>query len=112
MQKPIIKNKTQDETSLKLDLIFPANAEYFDGHFDEFPVLAGVVQLNYVMELAQEYFHITPHITNITKLKFTKIIKPDTDISLAINYLKGESKINFKYFLGDVVYSSGNINLN
>ena len=111
MQKPIVKNKTQDNNSLEMLVSFPKNAEYFDGHFDEFAVLPGVVQINYVMLCAEEYFGITPDISGMTKLKFTKIIQPDMDIFLKIECIKDYGKITFKYFMDDAIYSSGNINL-
>lgn len=111
MQKPIVKSKIQDKTSLEILVTFQKNSEYFDGHFDEFAVLPGVVQINYVMLCAEEYFGITPDISGITKLKFTKIIQPDMDIFLKIEYIEDSGKITFKYFMDDAIYSSGNINL-
>ncbi len=111
MKNPTIKNKTYTTDTVELLLNFAKDAEYFDGHFDGFAVLPGVVQIDYVMKYAQEYLGIKPIISNINKLKFSNIIKPDMDISLKIDYSKDLNKITFKYFIDDSIYSSGNIKL-
>jgi 3-hydroxymyristoyl/3-hydroxydecanoyl-(acyl carrier protein) dehydratase len=111
MQQPIIKNKIQTENSLELLLNFEKNAPYFDGHFDGFVVLAGVVQIHYVMLCAEKYFNIKPEISGINRLKFNHIIRPEKDVFLRMEYLKDSAKITFKYYTADKIFSTGNINL-
>lgn len=109
MKKPLVKSITQDENSLVLQIKFQENADYFDGHFENFSVLPGVVQIHYAMLCGQEYFNITPNVLKISKLKFGNIIRPETEVSLRINHIKGDNKLSFKYFGEDKVFSSGDI---
>lgn len=90
-------------------ILVPEDLYYFDGHFDEIPVLPGVVQLNWAMELAIKHFALGGDFQAIDTMKFTKIIPPGTMLDLRIEYLPEKAKLLFAYQLGEQTYSYGKI---
>lgn len=80
----------------------------FDGHFPDFPILPGVVQLHWVMKLAEE-FGISPNVQNIDRLKFTHPIFPNRNTQLSIEHDQSSSTLIFKYISDNTVCSSGKV---
>jgi 3-hydroxymyristoyl/3-hydroxydecanoyl-(acyl carrier protein) dehydratase len=108
MKIPTIKNTQKQDDKVELLLSFSKSAVYFQGHFPQIAILPGFMQIHFAMFFAKKYWLLGGEITNIKKLRFTKIITPNTDVSLMIEYLSPK-KINFKYFSGDTSHSSGEI---
>ncbi len=108
MKIPTIKNAKEQSDKVELLLSFPKNAQYFQGHFPQIAILPGFVQVHFAMFFAKKYWSFTSDITHIKKLRFSKIITPETDVSLFIEYFSSQ-KIAFKYFLADTAHSSGEI---
>ncbi|MFT5703577.1 MAG: 3-hydroxymyristoyl/3-hydroxydecanoyl-(acyl carrier protein) dehydratase [Rickettsiales bacterium] len=112
MKIPTIKKTQEEEGKIELILSFPKNAIYFQGHFPQIKILPGFAQVHFAMHFAQKYWLLKSDLSNIKKLRFTKIITPNTDISLVLeNHLP--KKITFKYLTGniggDISHSSGEI---
>ena len=59
----------------------------FEGHFDDQPVLPGVVQLDWAERLARELFALQPAFVGLDQLKFQQVIRPGmaVDIELTVN---------------------------
>ena len=87
-------------------MCFLRNSNFFKGHFDNLPILAGVVQLYYANFFAKRAFAIDCRGGQIRRIKFTNIIRPDKRIHL---YLKHTDKgIVYKFEqTEDFTYSSG-----
>lgn len=82
------------------------NTGAFDGHFPGQPILPGVVQLDWVMKLAQVIFEVTEPSAQDFQIKFSHIIQPGL-VELRLKYSKG--KIDFEYHAKDKKCSSGSI---
>lgn len=106
--EPIIKNLTKTENTLSGDLMFLGDGTYFRGHFENCPVLPGVIQLHFVIKFINLFFHKNVKVYDIIKLKFTNLILPDTLIHFELNKL-GDNEFCFCYENGDVKYSGGKI---
>ena len=89
------KEVEREKDGVKLDLELPAQSEYFDGHFDGFPILPGVVQIQLVQKYAEKYFDIQFPITQISHLKFIKPIFPSQIIQLSLQNFNDE-RITFE----------------
>lgn len=110
MTNPIVKSVSAEEGKITLLLSFPKEAEYFQGHFPELAILAGVAQVHFALFYAKQYLKINQNISNIKKLRFTKIIRPDQEVFLELGF-KNINSIYFRYFSGDDAHSSGNFYL-
>ena len=84
------------------------NRTIFKGHFENCPILPGVVQLHFVIKFIQMFFHKNVGVYDIIKLKFTNLILPDTLVHFELNKLS-EDEFSFCYENGDVKYSAGKI---
>lgn len=107
---PLILNVTKkDSNNLKIDLVFSRTCNFFKGHFDDFPILPGVVQFYFAHTYAEEMFGIPVQKSPVKKVKFSHIIKPDEIIEL--NLQKSEQNINYTYKKGELICSSGTFSI-
>ncbi|MBK2123813.1 hypothetical protein [Fangia hongkongensis] len=109
--KLIETSKQQAEFSCLLKLYFPEDLSVFQGHFEGAPILPGVAQLDFAIEYASQYLEVDKSMINVIKqLKFTRIIRPNITLSLAL--IKKDSTLHFRYFdHEDNNYSIGRIGL-
>lgn len=56
----------------------------FAGHFDGFPIIAGVYQLDWVVEALSRHHSCPVVITAIPKAKFTAMIRPGAKLQLTV----------------------------
>lgn len=106
--EPIAQNLINTDTSLSANLIFLGDSAYFKGHFENCPILPGVIQLHFVIKFIQLFFHKNIKVYDIIKLKFTNLILPDTLVHFELNKLN-ENEFSFCYENRDVKYSAGKI---
>ncbi len=112
MKKPLIKSIKKGEGSVELLLSFPEDAEYFDGHFPNVPILPGVAQVHLAMGFAEEHFGIVPELIEMKAIKFSRVITPNTDIKLVLSQEAQKNKITYAYSHGGKACSSGIFILN
>ena len=97
---------THDDEST-LQLLLPLELQYFSGHFPRLPVLPGVVQLAWAMELAAERLGTPRQCQRVDMLKFQHLLRPGDELQLLLRHDKAAHKLHFAYRLGDRVASSG-----
>lgn len=107
MQEIIIQNIKKEENTATISLLFPETLKYFSGHFPQMAILPGVVQIHYAMLFAAENFPVKIQISNIKKLRFTKIIYPNKEVMLFLQHDLAANNVFFKYFFDEEIYSSG-----
>ncbi|QUM81453.1 hypothetical protein HWV01_14760 [Moritella sp. 5] len=87
---------SSDDT-VALTLNIPTDLDYFKGHFDQAPILAGVVQLHWAVEYAKQYLVMgATDVMNIQVLKFQEMILPGQDVVLTLTK-KSAEKVLFSY---------------
>jgi len=92
-----ILSKTLSDESAVLTLHIPTDLDYFKGHFDQAPILAGVVQLHWAVEFAQQYLDISAaDVMDIQVLKFQEMILPGQNVVLTL-IKKSTEKVLFSY---------------
>lgn len=102
---PLVYKKFHDGDTAEFELCFLKNSNFFKGHFDNFPILPGVVQLFFANYYATKAFNIDCRCGQIRKIKFSNIIKPNKNIRLIFN--KTLNSVIFKYEDDEKTYSSG-----
>ena len=108
LTEPIISNIECGDGFWNADCVFQDTAPYFDGHFDGFPVLAGVVQLGMVKHFASKYLACEGEIKVAKKIKFSGVIRPGEKIRLTIRR-KGEREVEFTCSKEERICSSGTL---
>ncbi len=106
--EPIAKNLIHTNTSLSGDFVFLGDSAYFKGHFENCPILPGVMQLHFVIKFIQIFFHKKVNVYDIVKLKFTNLILPNTSVHFELNKLS-DNEFSFCYENGGIKYSGGKI---
>lgn len=96
-------NRTTEEAIY--DIVFSKCCNFFDGHFKDFPILPGVVQLYFAHRFAKESFGDNILESPAKKVKFSHIIRPDEKIKLSLK-LSGRN-IVFNYQKDNIICSSG-----
>jgi len=104
---PQIKHVDQKEDEVVLSLTIPADLYYFEGHFPDAPILAGVVQVHWAMHYVEQYFDkkIEDHIS-VDALKFQLIIAPEYEVKLTLKKMS-DTKLSFNYSSDHGAHTSG-----
>lgn len=102
---PFVKSRSIEQNKAKIELVFKQNCNFFNGHFNMMSILPGVVQLYYAKFFADDIFNIEIPPTEVKRVKFSNIIKPDTVITLQLE--NKEKSIEFTYLSDVKTYSSG-----
>ncbi len=106
---PVLLSLYRTGTSAELNLWVQRKLTWFRGHFPRHPVLAGVVQTHWVCEIAQHLFAINAQFREIENLKFQRIIEPQTQLLLSLDYSSEKQRVIFRYSANDGDYSKGRI---
>ncbi|WJF91333.1 AMP-binding protein [Paraburkholderia bonniea] len=86
--------------TLRLELRVPADLVHFAGHFPELPILPGVVQLDWMMRLASEYFDEVHQLAAIERLKFMAPVFPGARLTLQLEHDPLRQQVSFVYQAG------------
>lgn len=96
-----------------LVLAIPENLYWFQGHFPQAAILPGVVQLNWVRQLAAHCWpEQAPQVLNCRALhaiKFQHVIRPGDQVNLTLELLPEKGALQFALRLGDKPCSSGKL---
>lgn len=106
---PDVLSAMTAENQVVLQLFVPKNLDYFNGHFPDAPILAGVVQLHWAVEYTKEHFDLTElDVKNIEVLKFQVVIIPGQQLTLTLTR-KAANKVLFSYGSDKGQHASGRI---
>jgi len=109
LRYPVIKSVQQTGNQVILNLFLPENILYFNGHFPDYPMLPGVIQINWAIEFSQKYFNISLQFNKLEVVKFHRLILPDMLIKLKLEHNTLKNKTTFCYSFNNAIYSSGRI---
>jgi acyl-coenzyme A synthetase/AMP-(fatty) acid ligase len=92
---------------VRLGLKVPEDLLYFPDHFAGYPVLPGVVQLAWVEHFGKLFFAIDKPFSHMEVVKFTQIIQPGAELTLALDWKAVTGKLYFNFSSGHGAHSSG-----
>ena len=94
-------------TSLDLQFVVPASTPYFEGHFRDIGLLPGVVQVGWAIELARVHIPYSGRFRGLSAVKFMRVIKPDSAVTLRLAVDVQRRELSFDYRLAGEPCSSG-----
>lgn len=106
---PDIQQEQVDEDHATVHCKIPADLVYFDGHFDENPILPGITQLHWAESIGRRLLTVLGTFKAMEAVKFQQVIKPNTSVVLSLSYNRTKNKLTFKYTSEQGVHSSGRI---
>ncbi|WP_299081984.1 acyl-CoA synthetase [uncultured Paraglaciecola sp.] len=99
----------EQRDSVTLELKVPENLYYFQGHFDNAPVLPGVAMTHWVVEYASQYFDADPAgFQAFNGLKFQIIVCPGYTLKLNLRQIN-LNKYSFSYSSEHGKHASGKV---
>ena len=95
----------------RFDLHLSPDAAAFRGHFPDMPVLAGVIQIDWVMQLAQTEFGLGGRAADDFQVKFRRLVRPGQVLTLQLRIDRAKRMLLFDYWQNGEPASSGRIRL-
>ncbi len=108
LRPDIMDEAIEDGTASFRFRVSPA-LEYFKGHFEGCPILPGIVQVHWAIELAQRAFGLKGEFAGIENLKFLRLVRPDVTLELRLRHEPTKGRLHFAYEGSAVKYSSGTV---
>jgi acyl-CoA synthetase (AMP-forming)/AMP-acid ligase II len=99
----------RDAQRALLELSAPGDLCYFNGHFPGRPILAGVVQIHWVITYGRQCFDLPPVFRGIHALKFQRIIEPEKPFTLELIHEPAKSCLSFKITSPVGTHTSGRV---
>ncbi|WP_247269325.1 MULTISPECIES: acyl-CoA synthetase family protein [Pseudomonas] len=99
--------ETDGEWSLQLGV--PPDLAYFSGHFPKAPVLPGVVQVEWALNLGRHLLNLSGKFAGMEVLKFQQLVRPGDEIQLHLRFDPERGKLYFAYRNDTATCSSGRI---
>jgi len=106
---PEIVSKSVAPPHAEFDLNVPADLFYLQGHFPQRPVLPGVVQVHWAIQLAKLHLGLKSSFTALEALKFHRIITPQVPLRLAVELVEATGNLRFSYSSELGVHSQGRV---
>jgi hypothetical protein len=96
------------------DCALPLELVHFDDHFQQAPVLPGVLQVGWALALAAPRLGTSVHCREMEALKFQRLLRPGDRIELGLRFEAdaddaGRGKLHFSYHLDGAHCSSGRL---
>ena len=105
--EPIWLSKTEQDDTQILQGKVPLDLHYFKGHFANFPLVPGVVELQWVYHQVDMLFGINKPILRIDNLKFQKFVRPNDLFELRLKWEETKNRINFQLKTDNEMCGSG-----
>lgn len=110
--KPTIIKQEKIDNEISLLLQIDPEIAYFSGHFDDYPILPGVVQLDWAIHYGKTLLDCGHHFMGMEVIKFQQPIFPNTELLLTLRWDNDKQKLYFSYTSGENnSHSSGRIKL-
>jgi len=103
---PIILERSIQQTEAEFVLHIPVALPFFKDHFTSFPVVPAVAQLLWVKDFAETLYAVGND-CDLSHLKFTRPIVPETRLKLALRYVAMIKTVEFRFFDDQHTFSSG-----
>ncbi|VVN37882.1 Tyrocidine synthase 3 [Pseudomonas fluorescens] len=106
---PEVLEQSETDGEWSLQLAVPPDLAYFSGHFPRAPVLPGVVQVEWALNLGQQLMNLPQKFAGMEVLKFQQLVRPGDEIQLHLRFDPVRSKLYFAYRNETATCSSGRI---
>ncbi|NUT85752.1 AMP-binding protein [Pseudomonas corrugata] len=106
---PDVLEQVETDGEWSLQLVVPPDLAYFSGHFPTAPVLPGVVQVDWALNLGRQLLDLPPRFVGMEVLKFQQLVRPGDEVQLHLRFDRERGKLYFAYRNDTAACSSGRI---
>jgi 3-hydroxyacyl-[acyl-carrier-protein] dehydratase len=98
-----------DSQSLNCRFLVPADLAIFRGHFPGVPIVPGIMQVGWAVELARAHGLVTGPCTGIITAKFRRLVQPGMRLEARLERSTPAGQLHFKYECDGAVVSIGRL---
>ena len=109
--EPSVDAERVDAPNAELQLTIPHDLVYLRGHFPGAPIVPGVVQIKWAIELAGRYLGAGGTFAGMDALKFQQVMSPGISVTLSLRWAAPDGKLHFAYQSDGARYGSGRLRL-
>jgi len=110
IRSPIVTDlQCREASALECRVRVPYDLAIFDGHFPPLPILPGVVQVGWAVDIARAHLQVDGQFKGITATKFRRLVRPGMELGLTLELRPGPGELRFEYLLGDAMASTGRV---
>jgi acyl-CoA synthetase (AMP-forming)/AMP-acid ligase II/3-hydroxymyristoyl/3-hydroxydecanoyl-(acyl carrier protein) dehydratase len=106
---PVLISERRGERLLERTLRVPTDLAFLEGHFPGRPVVAGVVQIHWVMQAARELVGSGFRVRSLEGVRFRDMLLPDQVFQLELELCADDAALRFRLFAGDGAFASGRV---
>jgi 3-hydroxymyristoyl/3-hydroxydecanoyl-(acyl carrier protein) dehydratase len=106
---PRVLETARSETGCEQVLQVPGDLAYLAGHFPDFPVVPGIVQLGWILEAARQLLGAPVTVRRIEVLKFKALLRPADVFRLRVEHSPARSALEFRLWNDAQVFASGRL---
>lgn len=106
---PQLQTVKLTENTLELDLQIGAELVYFPNHFQNHPLLPGVILIGWADYFGRLLLPIRAPFAEMDMIKFIKPVLPSSALSLKLEWQSAKSRVCFNYSHDQQVFSSGRL---
>jgi 3-hydroxymyristoyl/3-hydroxydecanoyl-(acyl carrier protein) dehydratase len=107
--EPIVLEQRVAPPRAELRLRVPPELQYLQGHFPGAPVVAGIVQIKWAIELGRRYLGAGGELMGMDAIKFQQLMRPGAVVTLVLEWDESGAKLRFTYRSEDTRFSSGRL---
>lgn len=108
---PLVHDANASNHELTIEFEVPESLVYVEGHFPDFPLVPGVVQVNWVLHFLEEQVGIRGDLNKIDVLKFNSMLRPGDRGRLEVEVDPSEGQVAFEYLSDSDLISSGRLDM-
>lgn len=108
---PVVSDFVRDAKlpSLTCRVRVPYELPVFRGHFPSRPIVPGVVQIGWAVDIARAQGVVSGAFAGISGAKFRRVLQPGMNLGLRLDGHDGRRQLSFEYSLGSMVVSGGRV---
>ena len=106
---PTVLARRDEAGRIELHIEVPADNRWFEGHFPEFAILPGVVQIGWAAHFGHTLYGLGPGVGLMEQVKFRRPILPGARVTLTLKADSAAHKLRYEYKDAEHSYSSGNL---
>jgi 3-hydroxymyristoyl/3-hydroxydecanoyl-(acyl carrier protein) dehydratase len=107
---PKVLEERRSAERCELDILVEAGNPWFQGHFPQFAILPGVVQIGWAEHYARTLYGFEAGIASLEQVKFKRPILPGARLMLTLKPDLTARKLRYEYRDEQTSYSAGVLN--
>jgi 3-hydroxymyristoyl/3-hydroxydecanoyl-(acyl carrier protein) dehydratase len=104
---PIVVHELIEAHTAEIAILVPHDLAFCAGHFPGIPIVPGVVQLKWALDLARRRLAVEGRFAGCENLKFQRVLTPGARATLKLEHVALTGKLAFSFESADGRYSSG-----